>query len=101
MRYKMKVEINCDDLSGQTGYWLKDIKNNRKIRNYNNMFRQFSEDDILLLLTDKQYSQFENGKCVFDIPNYIIVAISDDSKYYRTQDLDKISKFKVQNMWSR
>lgn len=76
----MKIEITCDDLSGCSG--CKIWANGKKVINLkNNGFRQyeFSDDDISMILTEKQFDKFiNNGVAEFDVPAWKIKAISGD-----------------------
>lgn len=95
----MKFEIINDDLSGQTGYQIREHKSRNLVRKAGLYpYNRFYNEDLELLLTEKQQNDFyDKGKYIFDIPNYLMNAITDDTRYYRPQDLDKISKFKVFN----
>lgn len=73
----MEIEIINDDFSQVSGN--KILVDNKRIQNVNSKgFRptEFSEDEILFILGDKNFEKYEQGKYIFNIPKWQIDIIS-------------------------
>ena len=81
----MKIEIRNTDNSGSFGYEIYCLNNNKRIHNYKNSLlnqRFFDENEILNLIGDKKYKQFESGKFTFDVSKNDIFRVTDDLNYF-------------------
>lgn len=78
----MKVEINEFDASQTRG--SKVFVNGKKLQNkQGGMFPyDFDENDILELLGEKRFKQYENGKYVFNLTKTEIFTATNDINYY-------------------
>ena len=76
----MKIEIHNADEFGYKVY-----HNNKLIENHTRerlkLFWQ--EEDIITLLTDAQYRQFENGKYEFNVTKKDIFRASQNINFYK------------------
>lgn len=81
----MKIEIMNDNPSGDRGYKVFDLNKQKLIDNDNrNMFRHYWDDeDILNLLGDKKFEQFENGKFQFNVTMQDVYSASNNLSYYK------------------
>jgi len=80
----MKIQIQCNDPSGCKGYEIIDLENRKHIENHkSNLFlRFFDEEDILNLLGEKKYKQFESGKYEFDVTKKQIFEVTQNISYF-------------------
>lgn len=58
-----KIEIHQNDLSGCNGYAVWNAEEARLIKAF------AFEDDLMDVLTEKQFERFEDGGYVFTVPN--------------------------------
>jgi hypothetical protein len=79
----MKVEIKNDDFSHTRGSFV--YVDGKKVYNkQGGMFPfDFDENDILDLLGEKRYSQYEKGKYIFELTRKEIFNGTNDSRFYK------------------
>lgn len=72
----MKIEIIYNG-NPQNDYEIYNLDENKPIRfkgRINNQY--FDEDDLFRLLGEKKFTQFENDKFIFNIPNYRVEYVT-------------------------
>lgn len=88
----MKISIINDDLSGCSGskIWV----NEKTISNVNQKgFRpkEFSEEEILHLIGQKNFEKYENGTYIFDVPKWKIQVVSGEGLKNASSEQNKYS----------
>lgn len=66
----MKIEIHSP-VDPSNDYWIYISGTQKRLTHGYGVFRhQWDDDDILKLLGESQYKQFEAGKYTFDLPSW-------------------------------
>lgn len=83
----MKIEIINNDPSGCSDYKIYDRKNNRTLRKDSGVFPlYFDENDISIILNEKQMQAFNSGRYEFDVSEKILSLI--DNHYLKASYLN-------------